>query len=190
MLDALDISNIAEENYLYARHLATTDGILVFKNGIFTLNAVTEHSAFEAVDFWRNVALAAEILLKASLFKHQIPFFRKRANCEYGSKVTAIHSPWLRETFKSLKIKYIAEINTGTFGTAIKSSQEILFDKISYDEQKAKVLSEMVYIIIRTRRNRNNHFFFANQASIDMSEVEMLYLPLLNMLDELYNYQK
>ncbi|MDY0195675.1 MAG: hypothetical protein WC253_02340 [Sulfurovaceae bacterium] len=189
-MQTIDISNLAEENYLYARHLATLDGIIIHKNGIFRINTVTKHSAFEAIDFWRNIALAAEILLKASLLKYEVPFFRKRAHSEYGSKVTAEKNPWLEETLRSLQIEYIAQINTGTLSTAMISAQEVLFEKISYDDQKAKLVSEMIYIIIRTRRNRNNHFFFANQGSIDMSEVEILYLPLLNMLDELYIYQK
>jgi len=47
----------------------------------------------------------------------------------------------------------------------------------------------MIYIIIRTRRNRNSHFFFPNQGKIEFSEIEMLSLPLLNMLEELYNTQ-
>ncbi len=187
-MDIIDISNIAEENYLYARHLATLDGIIIYKNGIFNLNAVREHNAFEAVDFWRNIALAAEILLKASLLKYEVPFFRKRAHSEYGSRVTAEKNPWLDATLKSLQIEYIAQINTGTLSTAMISAQEILFGKIPYDIQKADLISEMIYIIIRTRRNRNNHFFFANQGEIDMPEVEMLYLPLLNLLEELYNY--
>jgi hypothetical protein len=189
-MHTIDISNIAEENYLYTRHLATLDGILIYKNGIFNLNTAREHNAFEAIDFWRNIALAAEILLKASLLKYEVPFFRKRAHCEYGNKVTAEKNPWLEVTLKSLQIEYIAQINTGTLSTAIKSAQEVLFEKISYDTKKADLVSEMIYIIIRTRRNRNNHFFFANQGEIDMSEVEMLYLPLLNLLEELYQYQK
>lgn len=53
--------------------------------------------------------------------------------------------------------------------------------------KKEKLISEMIYIIIRTRRNRNNHFFFPNQGNIDMAEIEMLYLPLLNILEELYH---
>jgi len=189
-MQTIDISNVAEENYLYARHLATLDGIIIYKNGIFRIDTVTKHSAFEAIDFWRNIALATEILLKASLLKYEVPFFRKRAHSEYGSKVTAEKNLWLEETLRSLQIEYIAQINTGTLSTAMISAQEVLFEKISYDYQKAKLVSEMIYIIIRTRRNRNNHFFFANQGTIDMSEVEILYLPLLNMLDELYNYQK
>jgi len=189
-MHTIDISNIVEENYLYARHLAELDGIIIYKNGLFTINAVREHNAFEAIDFWRNIALAAEILLKASLLKYEVPFFRKRAHSEYGSKVAAEKNPWLEKTLGSLQIEYIAQINTGTLSTAIKSAQEILFEKISYDTHKTDIVSEIIYIIIRTRRNRNNHFFFANQGEIDMSEVEMFYLPLLNLLEELYQYQK
>ena len=46
--------------------------------------------------------------------------------------------------------------------------------------------SVIFYIIIRTRRNRNSHFFFPNQSPVEISEVEMLYLPLLNRLEEVY----
>jgi len=45
----------------------------------------------------------------------------------------------------------------------------------------------MFYIITRTRRNRNTHFFFPNQSNIDIAEAQMIYLPLLNLLGELYD---
>ena len=185
---SIDISNIAEENHDYAIHLATCQNILAYKNGSFTLNTVPKKDPFEAVDFWRNVSLAAEILLKASLLKHHIPFFKKRAHGEYGEKVTALSNPWLEEALKTLQIDYIAQINTGTISTAIRSAEEQLFEKVSFNPQKEKLVSEMIYIIIRTRRNRNNHFFFPNQGRVDIAEVEMLYLPLLNLLEELYHH--
>lgn len=184
----IDISKIAEMNHDYAIHLATFQDILTYKNNSFTLKAVSNKEPFEAVDFWRNVSLAAEILLKASLLKHQIPFFKKRAHGEYGEKVIAPANPWLEETLNTLQIEYIAQINTGTVSTALRSAEEMLFENISFDPKKAKLISEMFYIIIRTRRNRNNHFFFPNQGSIEMSEIEMLFLPLLNLLEELYSH--
>ncbi|RRS31619.1 MAG: hypothetical protein P794_03620 [Epsilonproteobacteria bacterium (ex Lamellibrachia satsuma)] len=183
----VDISTIDEENYAYAVHLATSNNILSHSKGSFVLNDIHENDAFEAVDFWRNASLAAEILLKASLLKHQIPFFKKRAHGEYGERVTARNNPWLEETLKTLQIDYIAEINTGTISTALRSAEELLFEKISFDPKKAKLISEMIYIIIRTRRNRNSHFFFPSQGKIEIPEVEMLYLPLLNLLEDLYH---
>ena len=118
--------------------------------------------------------------------KYHIPFFKKRAHGEYGDKVTAKDNFWLSNTLEDLQISYIAQINTGTISTAIRSAEEALFKQNSFDLQKTKLISEMIYIIIRTRRNRNNHFFFPNQGNIEMSEVEMLFLPLLNMLEELW----
>lgn len=182
----IDISNLAQENHDYAVHLATHQQLLSYKNGIFNLDHIPQKNPFETVDFWRDLALSVEILLKSCLLKHHIPFFKKRAHGEYGNKVTAVDNPWLKETLETLEIDYIAQINTGTISTAIKSAKEALFEKIEFDPKKEKLISEMIYIIIRTRRNRNNHFFFSNQAQIDMAEVEMLYLPLLNMLEELY----
>lgn len=182
-----DISHIAKENHNYAVHLATHQNILSYQNGLFELSQLVKQNPFEAVDFWRDVALSIEVLLKACLLKHHIPFFRKRAHGEYGDKVTATNNPWLKETLEILQIDYVAEINTGTISTALKSAQEELFGKTAFDPKKETLISEMIYIIIRTRRNRNSHFFFPNQGSIDMAEVEMLYLPLLNMLEELYN---
>ncbi len=186
-MTTIDISNIAEENHEYAVHLATHQNILDYKNGIFKIDTVSKKNPFEAVDFWRDVSLAVEILLKACLLKYHISFFKKRAHGEYGSKVTASSNAWLKVTLKTLEIDYIAQINTGTISTAIRSAEKELFEYISSDPQKAKLISEMIYIIIRTRRNRNSHFFFPNQGSIEMSEVEILFLPLLNMLEELYN---
>jgi len=187
-MTSINISNISENNHNYAIHLATLQNILAYKNSSFSLNTVLNKDPFEAVDFWRNVSLAAEILLKASLLKHQIPFFKKRAHGEYGEKVIASANPWLKETLNTLQIAYIAQINTGTVSTALRSAEEMLFEKISFDPKKAKLISEMFYIIIRTRRNRNSHFFFPNQGSIEMSEIEILFLPLLNLLEELYNH--
>ena len=186
-MTTIDISNIAKENHDYAVHLATHQNVLSYKNSIFRINTVSKQTPFESVDFWRDISLAAEILLKACLLKHHIAFFKKRAHGEYGNKVTASSNIWLQATLKTLQIDYIAQINTGTVSTAIKSAEESLFGHISFDTQKSKLISEMIYIIIRTRRNRNNHFFFPNQGNIEMSEVEMLFLPLLNMLEELYN---
>ncbi|WP_415406177.1 hypothetical protein ACLHDG_10450 [Sulfurovum sp. CS9] len=186
-MKTIDISNIANENHNYAVHLATHQNVLTYKNGIFMLDKLPEQDPFQAVDFWRDISLASEILLKSCLLKHHIAFFKKRAHGEYGSKVTASSNIWLQATLKTLQIDYIAQINTGTISTAIKSAEESLFGHISFDTQKSKLISEMIYIIIRTRRNRNNHFFFSNQGSIEMSEVEMLFLPLLNMLEDLYN---
>jgi hypothetical protein len=183
----IDISNIDEENHNYAVHLATHQHILCYKDGIFLLDHTLQKDPFEAVDFWRDLSLSVEILLKASLLKHHIPFFKKRAHGEYGNKVTAMDNPWLKNTLKTLQIDYIAQINTGTISTALNSAKEELFGKVAFDTQKEKLISEMIYIILRTRRNRNSHFFFPNQGSVEMGEVEMLYLPLLNMLEELYS---
>ena len=186
-MTTIDISNIAQENHDYAVHLATHHNVLTYKNGIFMLDKLPKDDPFQAVDFWRDISLAAEVLLKACLLKHHIAFFKKRAHGEYGNKVTASSNTWLQATLKTLQIDYIAQINTGTISTAIRSAEELLFEHISFDPQKEKLISEMIYIIIRTRRNRNNHFFFPNQGSIEMSEVEILFLPLLNMLEELYS---
>jgi len=183
----IDISHLDKENHGYAIHLATKQKILSYQNSVFKLADIPAENPFEAVDFWRNASLAVEILLKACLLRHQIPFFKKRAHGEYGKQVTAYSNIWLSQVLEDLKITYIAEINTGTISTAIRSAEEELFTKAFFDPQKAKLISEMIYIIIRTRRNRNNHFFFPNQGSIEMSEVEMLYLPLLNLLEELWN---
>ncbi len=182
----IDISNIAKENHDYAIHLATNHKIVTYKNDTFILDQIPEQHPFEAVDFWRDISLSVEILLKSCLLKHHIPFFKKRSHGEYGIKVTSINDPWLHETLKTLQIDYIAQINTGTISTAIKSAEEELFGTITFDPQKEKLIKKMIYIIIRTRRNRNSHFFFPNQGYIEMAEVEMLYLPLLNMLEELY----
>jgi hypothetical protein len=185
-MTTIDISNIAKENHSYAVHLATHQNVLTYKNGIFKIDTVSKQNPFESVDFWRDISLSAEVLLKACLLKHHIAFFKKRAHGVYGKKVTASSNIWLQATLKTLQIDYIAQINTGTISTAIRSAEELLFGHISFDPQKAKLISEMIYIIIRTRRNRNNHFFFPNQGNIEMSEVEMIFLPLLNMLEELY----
>ncbi len=185
-MTTIDISSIAEENHDYAIHLATHQNVLTYKNGIFILDRAPKQDPFQAVDFWRNISLSVEVLLKACLIKYHIAFFKKRAHGEYGNRVTASNNIWLRETLKTLQIDYIAQINTGTISTAIRSAEKELFGHISFDPQKEKLISEMIYIIIRTRRNRNNHFFFPNQGKIEMSEVEILFLPLLNMLEELY----
>jgi len=186
-MTTIDISNIAEKNHEYAVHLATHQNVLIYKNGIFMLDRIPEQNPFQAVDFWRDISLAAEVLLKACLLKYHISFFKKRAHAEYGKKVSASSNVWLKATLNTLEIDYIAQINTGTISTAIRSAEELLFGHISFDPQKEKLISEMIYIIIRTRRNRNSHFFFPNQGSIEMSEVEILFLPLLNMLEELYH---
>jgi len=183
----IDISDLALENHNYAIHLATKQQILSYQNSIFRLDTIPFKDPFEAVDFWRNASLSAEILLKACLLKHHIPFFKKRAHGEYGSKVTARTNTWLADTLKNLQITYIAEINTGTISTAVRSAEETLFPSIPLDPKKANLISEMIYIIIRTRRNRNNHFFFPNQGKIEISEVEILFLPLLNMLEEIWS---
>ncbi len=182
----IDISGIAEENHHYAIHLATFGNVIIYENETFKIADVHTHTPFEAVDFWRNVSLSTEILLKASLLKHHIPFFRKRAHGEYGEKVTALTNPWIKKTLEGLEIDYLAQINTGTVSTALKSAEAELFDKVSINVEQSVLISEMFYIIIRTRRNRNSHFFFPNQSHIEINEVEMLYLPLLNRLEEIY----
>ena len=182
----VDISNIAEENHRYAIHLATFQNIIAYNNGVYKIAEVYEHDPFETVDFWRNISLSAEILLKASLLKHHIPFFKKRVHGEYGEKVTALTNVWLDETLRKLEIDYVAQINTGTVSTALKSAESELFGKISLDAEKVKLIMQMFYITIRTRRNRNSHFFFPNQSHMDIAEVEMLFLPLLNLLEEVY----
>ncbi len=101
--------------------------------------------------------------------------------------MTAFSNSWLETTLEVLKIEYIAQINTGTVSTALKRAEIELFEKVSVNPKDAELISEMFYIIIRTRRNRNSHFFFRNQSRIEISEVEMLYLPLLNRLEEIYS---
>jgi len=100
--------------------------------------------------------------------------------------VTAVANKWLDETLRKLEIDYVAQINTGTVSTALKYAKKELFDSLLIDTEKAKLITHMFYIIIRTRRNRNSHFFFPNQGHIDITEVEMVFLPLLNLLEELY----
>ena len=73
---------------------------------------------------------------------------------------------------------------------AKKSYLRELFDKIAFDTQKVKLITQMFYIIIRTRRNRNSHFFFPNQSNINVREIEILFLPLLNLLEELYELKE
>lgn len=182
----IDISNIAEENHRYAIHLATCQNVISYEKRRYKITNILAHSSFEAVDFWRNISLAAEVLLKACLLKHNIPFFKKRAHGEYGEKVTVKSNAGLDEILRILEINYVAQINTGSVSTALKTAENKLFEKISLDPQKAKLISEMFYVIIRTRRNRNSHFFFPNQSRIDIAEVEMLFLPLLNLLEEVY----
>jgi len=188
MHGSIDISHLGEENHAYTIHLATKHRILSYRNGSFILGDLVAPDPFQAVDFWRDTSLAAEVLLKACLLKHHIAFFKKRANGEYGERATASGNPWLAKTLETLQIEYMAQINTGTISTAIRSAEEELFEKLSFDPLKSKLISEMIYIIIRTRRNRNNHFFFPNQGTVDMSEVEILFLPLLNLLEELYRH--
>lgn len=183
----IDISNIADENHQYAIHLATLHDVIHYKNGAFMIHDIKELHPFEAVDFWRNISLSTEILLKACLLKHHVAFFRKRAHGEYGEKVSAPSNPWLEKVLKTLQIDYVAQINTGTVSTALKSAEAALFKKVSLDADAAALISKMFYVIIRTRRNRNSHFFFSNQSHIDLSDVEILYLPLLNRLETLYH---
>lgn len=185
----IDISDIARKNHDYAIHLATLQGVLRYEKGIFEISNLKNLTPYETVDFWRDISLAAELLLKASLLKHEIAFFKKRAHAEYGKKVTAANNPWLEKTLKQMEIDYIAQINTGTISTALRSAEADLFEKISLDNYSATLISKTLYIIIRTRRNRNNHFFFPNQSQIDPSDVEILYLPLLNKLEEIYQLE-
>jgi len=103
--------------------------------------------------------------------------------------VTAAENEWLDETLRELEIDYVAQINTGSVSTALRYAKKELFSRISIDAEKAELISQMFYIIIRTRRNRNSHFFFPNQGHIMIDEVEMLFLPLLNLLEELYRLQ-
>ncbi len=183
---SVDISNLAEDNHRYAIHLATLENIIVYDHGRYAIANVCAHSPFATVDFWRNISLAAEILLKACLLKHHILFFKKRAHGEYSEKVRADNNLWLQEMLEKLEITYIAQINTGTIGTALKYAENILFAKIALPAEKKKLISQLFYIITRTRRNRNSHFFFPNHSHLDIAEVEMLFLPLLNLLEEVY----
>lgn len=184
---SVDISNLAEDNHRYAIHLATFQNIIVYEHGSYKIADISPgRNPFEAVDFWRNISLSAEILLKACLLKHHISFFKKRGHAQYGEKVTANTNSWLARALKTLQIDYVAEINTGTVSTALKSAETQLFTKLSIDLEHAELISQMFYIIIRTRRNRNSHFFFPNQGRIEVSEVEILFLPLLNRLEEIY----
>jgi len=184
---SVDISYIAEQNHRYAIHLATAQNFIAYKNGSYDIADISfERDPFEVVDFWRNVSLSAEILLKACLLKHHISFFKKRVHSEYGENVTADANEWLDETLRKLEIDYVTQINTGTASTALKYAEKELFGSLSIDAEKAKLMTQMFYIIIRTRRNRNSHFFFPNQGHIEINEVEMLFLPLLNLLEELY----
>ncbi len=186
----IDLSDIAQENYKYAQHLATCNGVVVCKNEIFELAKVEKHTTFDSVDFWRNISLSTEILLKACLLKHQVNFFHRRAHGKYGPKVVAFTNKWLTQTLHELDISYVAQINTGTVSTTLKHAEAELFTKPWMNQEKVKLMQEMFYIIIRTRRNRNTHFFFPNQSHIDIAEVEMIYLPLLNLLRELYHAKK
>ncbi len=183
----VDISDIASQNHAYSIHVATRQGVIDFEKGIFVY-AGKISDPFASVDLWRELCLACEILLKAVLLAHEIPFLKKRAHAQYGPEVHAFYNPWLRQLLEDLQISYVAQINTGTISTALKSAQELLFDKIALDEKRRKLISEMFYIIIRTRRNRNTHFYFPNQAVFDPAEIEMLFLPLLNMLEGLYAF--
>ena len=98
----VDISSIAAENHCYAVHLATVKNVISYKKGSYTIADISfEREPFEAVDFWRNISLSVEILLKACLLKHHMVFFKKRAHSEYGEKVTAVTNKWLDESLRN-----------------------------------------------------------------------------------------
>ena len=108
----VDISNIAEQNHRYAIHLATFQNFITYKNGCYDIADISfERDPFEVVDFWRNISLSAEILLKACLLKYHISFFKKRVHSKYGEEVTAIANEWLAEALTKLEIDYFAQIN-------------------------------------------------------------------------------
>lgn len=184
---AIDISGLAEANRRYAIHLACYQKIVVHQNALFSLNRRAVKTPHTVVDFYRNIALACELLLKACMLKHRVNFFKRRESCEYGEKVTAKHNPWLQTTLGDLDIAYIAQINTGTAAMALRKAEATLYERLSLQKEKTDFISKSFYLIIRTRRNRNNHFFFPNMAHFDASEVEMIYLPLLNTLEAIYH---
>ena len=181
----VDISEIAAQNHAYARHLLQKQGVVVFKEGLFRYEKAL-HDPFVSIDLWRELCIGAEILLKAALLRHEVSFFRKRAHAEYGPRVRSSQNRWLQDELDTLEIDYIAQINTGTVSTALRSAKETLFEKIALAPTQQDLISEAFYIIIRTRRNRNTHFFFPNQAVFDESELEILFLPLLNILETIY----
>ena len=180
----IDISDLAESNRRYAIHLATKEGIVSFQDGLFNLERSEADTSFSVVDFYRDVALACELLLKACLLRHRINFFKRREGSEYGDGVSAASNPWMQSLLGELNITRISQINTGTAATTLKVAEKALFDRLH--PEQAAFISKSFYIIIRTRRNRTNHFYFPNMAYLDIPEVEMLYLPLLNVLQEIY----
>lgn len=182
----IDISDIAEKNHDYAVHLATLEDIISYKNGLFLINKFELKNPHKVVDLYRNIALSCELLLKASMLKHHVNFFKRREHCKYGEKVTAAKNEWMKQNLKDLNILHIAQINTGTVSTALKKAEEELFEKIGLPQEKIELISKMFYLIIRTKRNRNTHFYFPNMSKIDISEIEMIYLPLLNILESIY----
>ena len=127
----VDISNLAEENHRYAIHLSTFQNVIAYHNGTYKIANICEYSPFETVYFWRNISLAAEILLKACLLKHNIPFCKKKAHSEYGEKVTALSNAWLDGILRKLEINYVAQINTGTISTALKTLKISFLNKYS-----------------------------------------------------------
>ncbi len=74
----IDISNIGYENYCYVIHLATLQNIVTYKNDVYKIaDILFKREPFEVIDFWRNISLGAEVLLKACFLKHHIAFFKK-----------------------------------------------------------------------------------------------------------------
>ncbi len=117
---SIDISGIAEENHRYAIHLATLNNVIAYKNNSYDIADIAfRRDPFVAVDFWRNISLAAEVLLKACLLKHHVSFFKKRSHSEYGEKVTAATNKWLASILRELEIEYAAQINTGSISAAL-----------------------------------------------------------------------
>jgi hypothetical protein len=126
----IDISNLAEENHSYAIHLACLQDVITYNHGSYKIADTSNRTPFEIIDFWRNLSLATEILLKACLLKHGALFFKKRAHGEYGEKVTANSNSRLQEMLNELKIDYVAQINTGTISNALKHAENKLFNSL------------------------------------------------------------
>lgn len=183
---AIDISTIAETNRRYAIHLATRQKIVQHRDGRFELKKNDVKTPHTVIDFYRDISLACELMLKSCLLQHRVNFFKRRENSEYGEKVTARHNEWLQATLDEKNIVYISQINTGTAAMALKKAETLLYGRLALEKEQADFISKVFYLIIRTRRNRDNHFFFPNMARFDAPEVEMFYLPLLNTLESIY----
>lgn len=203
--DFSDIHDAVYNKALY--HITNNEYLQKDESGDFKLADNAKEIAGEEMktttypfsSFWLEFSLGTEYLAKAVLIKHQVDIFTNKSDkykpgslyaskeIEKGFKNSANSNTWLSTLLEEKEIEFVKQLNTGTLGNIWSTHVSKLYDKEIITKLEFDAIKYDLKHLATHRRNNDMHFYFKNNNFMTDADVEKIYIPLVNLLVDVYN---